>query len=58
MTIFLEKEKNSLIDKGDSFLVFDGVYRTRIYELKAISVADSLFSARKETLLKIKGIYD
>ena len=52
------KRKSDFADKGDSFLVFDGVYRTRVYELKAMSVADSLFSARKETLLKIKGIYD
>ena len=49
------KRKNSLVDKGDSFLVFDGVYRTRVYELKAMSVADSLFSARKEVLFKYKG---
>lgn len=47
------KRKTNFMDKGDSFLVFDGVYRTRVYELKAMSVADSLFSARKETLLKL-----
>ena len=52
------KRKNSLVDKGDSFVLFDGMYRVRVYSLKAVSTADSLFSARKESLLKHKGEKD
>ena len=46
------KRKISFIDKGDSFLIFDGLYRVRIFEQKSISTSDSLFSARKEALLR------
>jgi len=46
------KRKTNFIDKGDSFLIFDGLYRVRIFEQKSTSTSDSLFSARKEALLR------
>ena len=52
------KRKNSLVDKGDSFVLFDGMYRARVYELRAVSTSDTLFSARKEVLVKYKGEKD
>ena len=52
------KRKTNFTDKGDSFVLFDGMYRVRVYNLKAVATADSLFSARKESLLKHKGEKD
>jgi len=49
------KRKTNLMDKGDSFLVFDGMYRTRIYKLVSLSTSDSLYTSRKEAILKLKG---
>ena len=49
------KRKTNFMDKGDSFLVFDGVYRTRIYKLESLSTSDSLYTSRKEAILKLKG---
>ena len=49
------KRKNSLVDKGDSFVLFDGMYRARVYELRAVSTSDTLFAVRKEVLFKYKG---
>jgi len=49
------KRKTGIVDKGDSFILFDGMYRARVYELKAVSTSDTLFAVRKEVLFKYKG---
>lgn len=46
--------KNNFTEKGDSFVLFDGLYRTRIYSLTSVSTSDSLFSARKEAFEKMQ----
>lgn len=47
--------KENLTDKGDSFLVFDGEYRTRVYELKAEFKSSSLYKARKTALRQLNN---
>ena len=37
--------KHQIKDDGDSFVVFNGLYRVRIYRQESISTADSLFAA-------------
>ena len=49
------QRKTGIVDKGDSFILFDGMYRARVYELKAVSTSDTLFAVRKEVLFKYKG---
>lgn len=39
------RRKHQIKDDGDSFIVFDGLYRVRIYRQESVSTADSLFSA-------------
>lgn len=46
-------QKENLTDKVDSFLVFDGEYRTRVYELKVESKSASLYKARKTALRQL-----
>lgn len=46
--------KDNITDKGDSFLVFDGNYRVRVFELKSIVVSDSLYAARANTFKALK----
>ena len=48
------KRKNRITDNGESFVLFDGLYRVRIYRLEATSTNDTLFGARREALLKTK----
>ena len=49
------QRKTGIADNGDSFILFDGMYRARVYELKAVSTSDTLFAVRKEVLFKYKG---
>lgn len=46
------KRKTNLVEKGDSFVLFDGIYRTRIYQLVSSATSDSLYSARKEAIMR------
>ena len=46
------QRKNTFKDRGESFVLFDGMYRVRIYKLESISTSDTLFRVRKESLLK------
>lgn len=39
------RRKNSFCERGDSFVLFDGLYRVRIYRQTAVATADSLFAA-------------
>lgn len=41
------RRKHGFLDDGDSFVVFEGMFRTRIYRLVAVSTAGSLFGARR-----------
>ena len=44
------KRKHGLLDRGDSVLVFDGLYRVRIYRLVATATADTLPEAKRAAL--------
>lgn len=50
------KRKESIADRGDSFVLFDGMYRVRVYELKVTTTADTLFGARAEAIRRTKGM--
>ncbi len=43
--------KAACLSPGDSFLVFRGLYRVRIYKQVAVSTADSLFGAYRQAAL-------
>ena len=44
------QRKHGLLDRGDSVLVFDGLYRVRIYRLVATATADTLPEAKRSAL--------
>lgn len=44
------RRKDGILDQGDSFLVFDGLFRTRVYRLVAVSTAGTLIGARRGAL--------
>lgn len=44
------QRKHGLLDRGDSVLVFDGLYRVRIYRLVATATADTLPGAKRAAL--------
>jgi len=44
------QRKNNFKDRGESFILFDGMYRVRIYKLVANSTSDSLTGARRSAL--------
>lgn len=50
------KRKESIADRGDSFVLFDGMCRVRVYELKVTTTADTLFGARAEAIRRAKGM--
>ena len=50
------KRKDSFVSDGDSFVLFDGMYRVRIYELKVTTISDTLFGARAEAIRRTKDI--
>lgn len=39
------RRKHQFSDEGDSFVVFDGMYRVRIFRQTSVATADSLFAA-------------
>lgn len=44
------RRKVRALDNGDSFALFDGLYRVRVYRLDAQATADTLFAARRDAL--------
>ena len=44
------RRKSRFTDEGDSFVVFEGLFRTRIYRLVAVSTGSTLFEARRGAL--------
>lgn len=44
------RRKSRLFERGDSFVLFDGLYRVRVYRLDAQATADTLFAARRDAL--------
>ena len=51
------RRKTVFTDPGDSFVVFKGLYRARIYVEVAASCSDTLFGAYRDALLRTKGEY-
>lgn len=47
--------KSRFMDDGDSFVLFDGWFRTRIYRLVAVSTAENLFGARRGAIAIARG---
>lgn len=42
------RRKHAFIERGDSFVIFDGMYRVRIYRQEAVETSDTLFSAYRD----------
>lgn len=51
------RRKSGCADPGDSFVLFDGIYRVRIYRQVAVSTGDSLFSAYRSAALFADTLY-
>jgi hypothetical protein len=51
------KRKGTITDAGDSFVVFKGLYRARIYVEVAQSCSDTLFGAYRDALYRTRGEY-
>lgn len=47
--------KHGFTGPGDSFVVFDGMYRVRIFEQVGIGTADTLFGAYRQALIAAKA---
>ncbi len=44
------RRKERWVDRGDSFVLFDGLNRVRVYKLDAQATSDTLFGARRDAL--------
>ena len=42
------RRKHAFTERGDSFVIFDGMYRARIYRQEAVATSDTLFSAYRD----------
>lgn len=42
------RRKHAFTERGDSFVIFDGMYRVRIYRQEVVATSDTLFSAYRD----------
>lgn len=49
------RRKHGFAGPGDSFVMFDGMYRVRIFEQVGIGTADTLFGAYRQALIAARS---